>query len=1037
MSSGTFDFFAQDELPGPALTLEEAQRIARENFGIDGVASELGSQQDANFLLTSGDASGDAGDDSGEPQRAVLKIANPAFSRLELEAQDAATRHLAERQPGLRLPVSRPGASGATIETVDVGGEPLLARAIEHLGGGTLSGGGYLPPAAVASLGEVAARVSSGLADFAHPGTERTLQWDLRHAAAVVERLAPYISDESRRAAVLDATARASAVVATLADRLPVQAIHGDVADDNVVCTVSAGGYRVADGVIDFGDVMTSWRVAELAVAISSVLPHAGASVLTALPAVRAFHAVSPLTSDEVDALWPLVVLRGAVLVASGNQQASIDEGNDYATGAVEHEWRIFEVADSVPLAVMTGVLREALGLTVSGSDGRGSVTPSASVPPVVAPLLPALDPTAPSVLSLSSDSDEMNEGRWLLPSAEFDAARRLLATGSDAVITPYGERRLSRSVALSPDAPAVAALSTSVFLPVPTAVHAPWSGRLERRDDAIELVSRGVRLVLRGLDTGVASGTQLRAGQQFGTTALVAHGLSALSVQLVTFDGAAPEFVPSALFAGWSLASPDATYLLGAPFPEPVHPSFPEPVEGEGAVDVGSLRQAQGTEATQRAEAPLLDRRAAVFAGVQEHYYSDPPRIERGWRHTLVDTDARCYLDMVNNVASVGHAHPRIAEAAHRQLQRFNSNSRFNYSSVVELSERLTALLPDPLDTVFLVNSGSEADDLALRIAWAWSGRQDVVAVREAYHGWTFATDAVSTSVADNPDALETRPDWVHTVPAPNAYRGELRGADAAHYARRAAAEIRELTASGRPPAAFLAEAFYGNAGGMPLPDGYLAEVYAAVREAGGLAIADEVQVGYGRLGEWFWGFEQQGVVPDIVTIAKAMGNGHPLGAVITSREVAENYRNQGYFFSSAGGSPVSSVIGLVVLDILRDEGLQENARVVGGHLHSRLVALGDTHDLVGAVHGSGLYLGLEFVTSRDTLEPATRETAAICERMRELGVIIQATGDRQNILKIKPPLTLTIEAADYFVDMLDQVLTEGFGFDERRRSA
>ncbi|KQO11728.1 4-aminobutyrate aminotransferase [Agreia sp. Leaf244] len=1009
MSSGTFDFFAQDELPGPALTLEEAQRIAHEKFGIDGVASELGSQQDANFLLI---------DEQG--QRAVLKIANPAFSRLELEAQDAATRHLAERQPGLRLPVSRAGASGATIETVDVGGEDLLARVIEHLGGGTLSGGGYLPPAAVASLGEVAARVSSGLADFAHPGTERTLQWDLRHAAAVVERLAPYISNGLRRAAVLDATARASAAVATLAGRLPVQAIHGDVADDNVVCTVSASGYRVADGVIDFGDVMTSWRVAELAVAISSVLHHAGASPLTALPAVRAFHAITPLTSDEVDALWPLVVLRGAVLVASGNQQASIDEGNDYATGAVEHEWRIFEVADSVPLAVMTGVLREALGLDGLGLDGLGldglgAATTPATVPPVVAPLLPALDPSAPAVLSLSSDSDEMNEGRWLAPSVEFDAARRLLATGADAVITPYGERRLSRSVVLSPDAPAVAALSTSVFLPVPTAVHAPWSGRLERRDDAVELVSRGVRLVLRGLDTGVASGTQLRAGQQLGTTAVVAAGLSALSVQLVTFDGAAPEFVQSALFAGWSLVSPDATYLLFTV----------------------SLRQAQGTKAAQGTEESLLERRAAVFADVQEHYYADPPRIERGWRHTLVDTDARCYLDMVNNVASVGHAHPRIAEAAYRQLQRFNSNSRFNYSSVVELSERLTALLPEPLDTVFLVNSGSEADDLALRIAWAWSGRQDVVSVREAYHGWTFATDAVSTSVADNPDALETRPDWVHTVPAPNAYRGELRGADATHYASRAAAQVRELTASGRPPAAFLAEAFYGNAGGMPLPDGYLSEVYAAVREAGGLAIADEVQVGYGRLGEWFWGFEQQGVVPDIVTIAKAMGNGHPLGAVITSREVAENYRNQGYFFSSAGGSPVSSVIGLAVLDILRDEGLQENARVVGGHLRSRLAALADAHELVGAVHGSGLYLGLEFVTSRETLEPATRETAAICERMRELGVIIQATGDRQNILKIKPPLTLTIEAADYFVDMLDRVLSEGFGFDERRRSA
>jgi 4-aminobutyrate aminotransferase-like enzyme len=363
-----------------------------------------------------------------------------------------------------------------------------------------------------------------------------------------------------------------------------------------------------------------------------------------------------------------------------------------------------------------------------------------------------------------------------------------------------------------------------------------------------------------------------------------------------------------------------------------------------------------------------------------------------------------------------------------YRQLSKLNTNSRFNYGSVVELSERLVGLLPAKLDTVFLVNSGSEADDLALRIAWAWTGRRDVVAVREAYHGWTDATDAISTSVADNPDALSTRPDWVHTVAAPNSYRGEHRGADAWAYSYEAVECIRDLVANGKAPAAFLAESYYGNAGGMPLPDGYLTEVYSAVRESGGLCIADEVQVGYGRLGSWFWGFEQQGVVPDIVTTAKAMGNGHPLGAVITTREIADHYRNQGYFFSSAGGSPVSSVVGLTVLDILHDEQLQRNALEVGDRLHTRLLELATQHELIGAVHGHGLYQGLEFVRDRDSLEPATAETTRICERMRELGVIIQPTGDRQNILKIKPPLCLDRAGADYFVDCLDRVLREGF---------
>jgi 4-aminobutyrate aminotransferase-like enzyme len=414
--------------------------------------------------------------------------------------------------------------------------------------------------------------------------------------------------------------------------------------------------------------------------------------------------------------------------------------------------------------------------------------------------------------------------------------------------------------------------------------------------------------------------------------------------------------------------------------------------------------------------------------ASVQEYYYLRPPRIERGWREHLIGTDGRSYLDMVNNVAIMGHGNPQLADVVARQWRRLNTNSRFNYGAVVELSDRLAATLPDPLDTVFLVNSGSEADDLALRLAMATTGRQDVVAVAEAYHGWTYATDAISTSIADNPNALSTRPAWVHTVPSPNAYRGEHRGTEATKYAPEAVEIIEHLVAQGTPPAAFICEPFYGNAGGMALPDGYLTAVYAAVRAAGGLAIADEVQVGYGRTGRWFWAFQQQNVVPDIVCVAKAMGNGQPLGAVITTRAIAEAYRTCGYFFSSAGGSPVSCVVGLTVLDVLEREGLQQNALAVGDHLKARILDLATRHPLIGTVHGSGLYMGVELVRDRTTLEPAVRETAGICERLLELGVIVQPTGDRQNILKVKPPMCLSRESADFFVDSLERVLSTGW---------
>ena len=383
----------------------------------------------------------------------------------------------------------------------------------------------------------------------------------------------------------------------------------------------------------------------------------------------------------------------------------------------------------------------------------------------------------------------------------------------------------------------------------------------------------------------------------------------------------------------------------------------------------------------------------------------------------------------MVNNVALLGHAHPAMTRAVTRQWHLLNTNSRFNYEVIAEYTTRLAALAPDGLDTVLLVNSGTEAADLALRLAFAHTGREIVIAVGEAYHGWSVAADAVSTSLADNPNALETRPPWTRFLDvAEQLPRASTATEPARRTPREAVRRIDELAAAGDLPAAFIAEAVYGNAGGVLLPTGYLEAVYAAVRAHGGLCIADEVQVGYARLGHHFFGFEQQGVVPDIITVAKAMGNGHPIGGVITRREIAESLRETGSFFSSAGGSTVSCRAGLAVLDALRDDGLQANAAAVGDHLARRVVALSERHPLIGAMHGMGLYAGIELVRDRETLEPATEETFAICERMRELGVIVQPTSDRMNVLKVKPPLCITRESCDFFLEQLERTLAEGW---------
>jgi 4-aminobutyrate aminotransferase-like enzyme len=426
-----------------------------------------------------------------------------------------------------------------------------------------------------------------------------------------------------------------------------------------------------------------------------------------------------------------------------------------------------------------------------------------------------------------------------------------------------------------------------------------------------------------------------------------------------------------------------------------------------------------------------LLARRRAVIPRAQPLYYAAPPEIVRGLRQYLYDANARAYLDCVNNVASIGHSHPRVAAAAVRQLRLLNTNSRFLYEGMTHFAERLAALLPDPLERVFLVSTGSEANDLALRLARAATGRRDMLCVRDAYHGWTTATYEVSTSSVDNPLGARSQEPWVHPVLSPDTYRGPIGAGEpgaGTRYAESVRDAITELAAAGRGPAAFICEALYGNAGGIVLPDGYLQAAYAHVRAAGGICIADEVQVGYGRLGAHFWGFEQQGVVPDIVTIAKATGNGHPVAAVITTTAIADALQGQGGFFASVGGSPVSCEIGLAVLDVIEEEGLQENALLVGGALRAGLEELVARHEIAGAAHGMGLYLGLDLVRDRGSKEPAREEAYAICERLRERGAIVQPTGDGENVLKLKPPLVFERRDVDWLLETLDDVLARGW---------
>jgi 4-aminobutyrate aminotransferase-like enzyme len=360
--------------------------------------------------------------------------------------------------------------------------------------------------------------------------------------------------------------------------------------------------------------------------------------------------------------------------------------------------------------------------------------------------------------------------------------------------------------------------------------------------------------------------------------------------------------------------------------------------------------------------------------------------------------------------------------------MSLLNSNTRYLHDRIIEYANRLTATLPSPLRVCYFVNSGSEANELALRLSRAHTNARDVIVLDHAYHGNTTTLIDISPYKHDGPGG-HGAPDWVHKVPLPDLYRGLYRAeepATARNYAQHVADVVQELARQKTQISAFIAESMPSVAGQIILPDDYLSLVYKIVREAGGVCIADEVQTGYGRLGTHFWGFERYDVVPDIVVLGKPIGNGHPIGAVITTDEIARSFNNGMEFFSTFGGNTVSCAIGLVVLEIVVRDDLQQHAREVGEDLLQGLKRLAGKHPILGDVRGSGFFLGAELVKNRETREPASAEANRVVNRVRAKGVLLGTDGPFHNVLKIRPPMPFSAVDAEQLLATLDETLIE-----------
>ena len=419
-----------------------------------------------------------------------------------------------------------------------------------------------------------------------------------------------------------------------------------------------------------------------------------------------------------------------------------------------------------------------------------------------------------------------------------------------------------------------------------------------------------------------------------------------------------------------------------------------------------------------------MMRRRRAVMGSRPYVFYDPPLHMVRGDGVWLYDNNGRRYLDCYNNVPIVGHCNPRVTEAIAAQSRILNTNTRYLGEQVLDYAERLGALTGGELTACAFVNSGSEANDIAWRMARAWTGHQGALCQEFAYHGITEAIDALSPSAL----LAATMPPHVRTLMAPDGYRGLYRDGTpdmGALYAEDTDRAIAALAESSLKPAAVIIENAFMTNGILPPCPGYVASVFAKVRAAGGLCISDEVQSGFGRMGAHFWGFQHHGVTPDFITIGKPAGNGHPIGVVLTRPEILDHFQQQTAFFSTFGGNNVSCAAGLAVLDEIRDRDLVRNAATTGAHFKAGLQRLKDRFAIIGDVRGTGLGLGIELVRDRATLEPAPVEVKRLVNLMRDEGLLAGSEGVHGNIIKMRPPLVFSTDDADFALHALERALT------------
>lgn len=1003
-----------------SISSTRAETFALSYFGISARVKALPGEADFNFQLKAEDG-----------QAFTLKVSRPGTSTPELDFQADLMDFLSQKNLPFKIPKTVKTLDGKNYQTVsDKNQEQVFIRLQTWVDGRMLEKVNPRTPKLLNDWGRCCGNLSKALQNYDHPGAHRFYKWNpsetlhsRKHqryfTSEAQKEIANYFWDHFEKKTL---------------DKLPAlrkSVNYNDAHEQNLLVNENRLERQIS-GIIDFGDALYSETINELAIACAYAMMHFPDSLKAATHVINGYHQIFPIQEQELELLFSLITARLLITVASSAHNKHLEPGNAYLSVSGKPAWELLTKLRNIHPELAHCTFRAACGLEPCANNllFQDWIT---TQKPVFAPIIQFGNKKS-NVLDLSVGSLDLGNNSNFDTIKKFNTTLSRMMEDADTEIGlgGYGEIRPFyttdaykimgnsgfrwRTVHLGLDIWHEA--GTPVFAPIDGIVHSFANNAHERDYGPTIILEHRVsekltfytlygHLSLDSLNR-LKTGMQIKAGQQIATMGQASENGNwppHLHFQIMLdMLGNAGDF-PGVAFPGekqiWFSLCPNPEILTSL-----------------------NIRPSQNKQKT--APEILQIRKDKLGKGLSISY-DEPLHIIRGYKQYLYDTNARRYLDTVNNVAHVGHEHPEVVAAMQRQSAVLNTNTRYLHHNIAQFAGELLATFPPELCVVHFVNSGSEANELAFRMLKTISGQKDMIAIEVGYHGNTSGCIDVSSYKFDGKGGAGA-PEHTHILPMPDVFRGQFKNPSTAGaaYADYVHDIIRRVKKQDRNIAGFIGESILSCGGQIVLPEGYLREIYKAVHARGGLCIADEVQTGFGRCGEKFWAFELQDVIPDIVTLGKPIGNGHPLAAVVTTRKVADAFANGMEYFNTFGGNPVSCAVGSTVLKVIQNEKLQENALHIGNYLTEGLQKLQKKHPIIGDVRGPGLFLGIELIAHPDTLEPAAAQASHLANRMMQRGILMSTDGPYHNVLKIKPPLCFNTMDADFLLENLDFVLSE-----------